>query len=103
MRGRGVCMAGRACVAGGHAWWGGMRDGGGHAWQEKRQLQRAVRILRECILVFCVIFRDFSSLLKILYPDRKILPIFQVFQSEYQMSSVFCCNFISSRYEWDPV
>ena len=27
----------------------------GHAWQEKRQLQRAVRILLECILVGSVI------------------------------------------------
>ena len=46
----GACMAGWACMAGGMC-------GGGHAWQwgaggrKKRQLQRAVRILLECILV----------------------------------------------------
>ena len=44
---------------GGHAWQGGhawgVRDrgmcGGGRAWQERRPLQRTVRILLECILV----------------------------------------------------
>ena len=39
----------------GHAWQGGHGGGmlgrGGHAWQERRPLQRAVRILLECILV----------------------------------------------------
>ena len=48
----GTCMAKWACMAGG----GGMCGGGtcvavGRGWQEKRQLQRAVRILLECILV----------------------------------------------------
>ena len=36
---RGACMAG-ACVV-----------GGGRAWQERRPLQRTVRILLECIVV----------------------------------------------------
>ena len=35
-----------ACMAGRHTW-----QGGGRAWQEKRQLQWAVRILLECILL----------------------------------------------------
>ena len=38
---RGVCVAG----VGGGEW---------HAWQERRPLKRAVRILLECILVFLV-------------------------------------------------
>ena len=44
--GEGACMAGGlVCVA----------AGGGPAWQEERPLQRAIRILLECILVFhCV-------------------------------------------------
>ena len=56
MHGRGVCVAGsmhgvghtwqEGMHGGGHAW-----QGGGHVWQEQRQLQRAVRILLECILV----------------------------------------------------
>ena len=47
----GACVAGGcACVAGGCAWqWACVA--GGRAWQEKRQLQWAVRILLECILV----------------------------------------------------
>ena len=50
MHGRGVC--GRlTCMAGGHVWQGVCMSGG-HAWQEKWQLQRAVRILLECILVY---------------------------------------------------
>ena len=73
MGSRGACGVEGACVAGGmhgrgHAWWGGMHGKGacvvgecawqgacvtqGHAWQERRPLQRAVRILLECILVF---------------------------------------------------
>ena len=50
MHGRGNAwwgVAGGVC-GGGHAWQGG------HVWQEKRQLQRAVRILLECILVLNV-------------------------------------------------
>ena len=59
MCGRGVYMVGgmrdrRACVAGGHVVgghaWQGVCMEGGHVWQEKRPLQRAVRILLECIL-----------------------------------------------------
>ena len=51
----GVYMAWEAHMAGGHAWGArGMCGLGGHAWQEKWQLQWAVRILLECILVsFC--------------------------------------------------
>ena len=46
-------MMGAVCIAGRHAWWGGFRcgSGGGHAWEERRPLQRSVRILQECILV----------------------------------------------------
>ena len=40
VRGRGTCMVGGACAA-----------GGGGAWKERRSLQRTVRILPECILV----------------------------------------------------
>ena len=43
MHGRGEC--GR-----GHVWQGGVH-GRGHVWQERRPLQRTVRILLECILV----------------------------------------------------
>ena len=39
-----------ACMAGGCTWQGGVH-GGGPAWQEKWPLQRAIRILLECILV----------------------------------------------------
>ena len=41
---RGYVWLGGACMAGGAM-------GGGHALQERRPLQRAVRILLECILV----------------------------------------------------
>ena len=55
-----------ACVAGRHAWWGGGKcdrghtwqgvcSKGGHAWQEKWQLQQAVYIILDCILVFIAI------------------------------------------------
>ena len=61
---QGTCMLGGCiwygvCVAGGMYGWGDMsaRGGvacvvGGHAWQERRPLQRTVRILLECVLVF---------------------------------------------------
>ena len=51
MHGRGgeACMAGWACMAGGLRGRGCVVVGG--AWQEKRPLQRVVRILLECILV----------------------------------------------------
>ena len=71
VRGRGVCVAGAACVARGHAWQvGGMCGGGGHVWQGDMHgggvcmaggrawqilrdtvNERTVRILLECILV----------------------------------------------------
>ena len=41
---------GGACMAEGCVWQGGMR-GRGRAWQERRPLQRTIRILLECILV----------------------------------------------------
>ena len=47
----GTCMAkGGMCGEEGHAWPGGM-CGRERAWQERRPLQRTVRILLECILV----------------------------------------------------
>ena len=46
----GMCGGGHVCLVGGCVA-GGMH-GGGHAWQERWSLQRAVRILLECILVF---------------------------------------------------
>ena len=49
----GACMAGGVCGRR-YAWQGGM-CGGGHAWQEKRQLQRTVCILLECILVLTLL------------------------------------------------
>ena len=74
---QGVCMAGGHAGWGGvrgrgHAWQracmaGGMRDGG-HcmagggggrcAWQERRPLQRTVRILLECFLISVMFFSD---------------------------------------------
>ena len=60
MHGRGVCMGGgmhgrRVCMAGGVCGrgcaWQGVCMAGGHAWQEEWQLQWAVHILLECILV----------------------------------------------------
>ena len=49
MHGRGACMAGGACMTGGTC------VAGRCAWQEKRQLQQAVHILLECILVTLII------------------------------------------------
>ena len=50
MCGRGECMArGGACVVGGMHGRGCAWQGGGHAWHMVNE--RAVRILRECILV----------------------------------------------------
>ena len=46
MRGGGAMHGGKACMA------GGAFMAGGRAWQERRPLQRAVRILLECILFF---------------------------------------------------
>ena len=84
MRGRGTCMVGGACMAGGHAWLGGMHGRGtcmvgggmhgkeacmaggmhgrGCVWQGVcvaggvRGIvnERAVRILLECILVLLI-------------------------------------------------
>ena len=61
MHGRGHAWCG-ACVAGGmhdrgmhgrgHAWQGRVCMAGGHAWQERQPLQRTVRILLECILLY---------------------------------------------------
>ena len=55
-----------ACVAEGCAWQGACMYGGkgrGHrsAWQERRPLQRVVRILLECILVSNRVFRSFHK------------------------------------------
>ena len=48
MCGRGTCVAG-----GGRVWQGACMAGGmcGRVWQERRPLQRTVRILLECIIV----------------------------------------------------
>ena len=54
-----LSTGGEACVVGGHEWQRGMRDRGGMRgrgrgsarWQERRPLQRTVRILLKCILV----------------------------------------------------
>ena len=43
-----ILFKGRVCTAGGHVW---QEVGGGRLWQERRPLQRTVRILLECILV----------------------------------------------------
>ena len=69
MCGRGVCMAGGdmcgrgvhggTCIVGGHAWQGsvhGGEGGGRRARQQRRPLQRTVRILLECILVQLITF-----------------------------------------------
>ena len=49
--GGGMCGAQSFCMVGGHEWQGAC-VAGGHAQQEIRPLQRTVRILLECILVF---------------------------------------------------
>ena len=66
---RSVCMVGRVCVTGrGMPGRGACVVGGrGHAWQEKRPLQRVVYIPLECILVFM----QFSA--KIL-PNKRLAP-----------------------------
>ena len=46
----GMCGHG-VCMAGGHAWPGGMCGRGGYVWQVRWPLQQTVRILLECILV----------------------------------------------------
>ena len=67
----GTCVVGgvhaRGCACLGGAWQGSMGGGGVHgqgggecAWQERRPLQRCVRILMECILV-CLSCLDFST------------------------------------------
>ena len=59
MHGRGACMSGGHAWQGGHVWQGACvaggghgGEGGGHTWQERWPLLRAVHILIECILVF---------------------------------------------------
>ena len=63
MHGRGACMAGGVGMHGrGRAWQGACMAGGymhgrgvhgrGHEWRGRQPLQRTVRILLECILVF---------------------------------------------------
>ena len=86
-------------MAGGHAWQGDMCGGsgacmvwgmhgrghvwrgvcmlGGHPWQEKWQLQRAVHILLECILVL----RRFS-VLKIKNKELGIVTLFRTCKVE---------------------
>ena len=61
MHGRGACVAGG--MHGGGACMAGCVCGGGweHVWQEKRQLQRAVRILLECILVCEYVHTEMGS------------------------------------------
>ena len=64
MHGRGMCMAGGMhgtgmCVTGGMC-------GRGHTWQERWPLQRAVRILLECILVV----NEYWVLNKKIYEDQ---------------------------------
>ena len=64
MRGRG-CVAGRACMAREGACVAGSVHGRECVWKERRPLQRTVRILLECILVFHVcrfLFDPFRSL-----------------------------------------
>ena len=51
MYGEGVCMAKGMCVAKGVCMAKEVVHSRGHAWQERRPLQRTVRILLECILV----------------------------------------------------
>ena len=50
----------RACMAGGHAWQGTCMAGE-HAWQGKQQLQQAVHILLECIIVCDLCFYTFKK------------------------------------------
>ena len=61
----GSCMAGDGrCMAGGMHGGGGMCGGGGGAWQERRPLQRMVRILLECIIVRTVKFNEMFALIE---------------------------------------
>ena len=57
VHGKGMCMTEGHAWQGmwgihdrGHAWQGGMQ-GRGHAWEERRPLERAIRILMKCIPV----------------------------------------------------
>ena len=53
----GACMAGgRACVCGWKACMSRGVHGQGPVWQERQPLQRTVRMLLECILVFFVFY-----------------------------------------------
>ena len=68
---------GRLHGGGGHAWQGGMH-GRGHACQERRPLQRTVRIILECILVlgyFLVVVRSFSLSLPFPFIVIRLLPV----------------------------
>ena len=56
VRGRGVGVAG-GVHGGGSMWWGEA----GRAWQKRQPLQRAVRILLECILVIHSISSSFQQ------------------------------------------
>ena len=75
MHGRGGGMCDRrdvhgdrgVCMAGGHAWWGACVAGVGSVWQERWPLQRTVRILLECILVYICFAVYYEFGVKILY------------------------------------
>ena len=55
-------MRDRGCAWRGHAWKRACMAEGGYAWQERRPLQRAVRILLECTLVQTLIAETFDVL-----------------------------------------
>ena len=89
MRGRGGVCARGACMAGECAWLGACMAGSVHG-RKNRQLQRAVRIVLECILVlemFVIIKKPSPALenisggrglrlFKSLYRSYKIVPFF---------------------------
>ena len=93
---------------GGHAWQRGAPDrghacgegggGGRSAWQERRPLQRVVRILVECILVSNRVFRSFHK------NDRcdisaNVVHMDQCFNIKLCYNSVICWRF-DSWYLW---
>ena len=92
MHGKRCCMAGGACMAvacmvgGMHGTecaqqWACIDVGGGHRWQERRPLQRTVRILLECILIFLCCL------------SSKITEVFSSFLDFYNLIRSAGCKF----------
>ena len=86
-------------MAEGHAWQGGVWWGG-HAWQERRPLQRTVRILLECILVSrkklnSLCFVDIRSTTEIYIFHKRS------FSREHLIIRVHCSKIFLLIFTWD--